>query len=101
MGMLKLDLFRRKEILETVFDAFARRLDAEVAAGIEESDEPVGDPEASTADVEDLGFGGQALVEQGDHLFAASLFKRRNGNTHEAVPRHHFLSAFLNSGHTL
>src|SRR5258706_2302943 len=86
MGPLQLDLFGRKKIVEPVVDALARGLDAKVAAGIEESDEPVCDPEASAADVEDLGFGSQSRLEQGNHLFAAGLFERLDGNAQESVP---------------
>src|SRR5260370_36515538 len=95
MGQLQLDLFGRKEILEAIFDSPASRLDAVVAAGIEKSDEPVGDPETPAADFENLGFGSQSLIEQGDQLFAARLLERRNRYTQEAVPGHHFLSALL------
>src|SRR5260370_11712757 len=71
--LFQIRLSGRKEILESVLHSLASRFDTVIAARIEKTDEPVGDPQASAANLENLRLGMQAFPEQCDQLFAASF----------------------------
>src|SRR5258708_38984535 len=62
--LFQIRLSGRKEILESVLHSLPSRFDAVIAARIEKTDEPVGDPQASAADFENLRLGMQAFLEQ-------------------------------------
>src|SRR5262245_7387742 len=88
-----------KQILKSVLDSLARRLDTVIAAGIEKTDEPVGNPQASAANLEDPRLRIQPFVEQGGHLPSSSLLEGLHRDTQETMPADHFLRAGLHSGH--
>src|SRR5260370_2556422 len=97
--LFQIRLSRRKEILESILHSLASRFDAGIAARIEKTDEPVGDPQASAANLKNRRLRMQAFLEQGDQLFAASLLERLDWNTQKTVPRHHFFRLRLHSRH--
>src|SRR5260370_4976664 len=70
---LALDLLGCEQVAQAEVDPPAGRLDAAIAAGSQEVDQPVAGPQASAAEVEDLRLGSAALLEQRDQRPAAAL----------------------------
>src|SRR6202521_2514756 len=79
----------RKQMVEPMLDSAASRLDTVIAAGIEETGQPIGGAQATTADIENLRFRAKAFIEQRDELPAPRILESLDRDAQEPVPSHH------------